>query len=159
MELGQLLPHAQLVDQYGDLVDIYDFAQDGRPVVLQLSAGWCYYGWMIGDGLWGDDDRGLAGDYPALFDAIRTGEVHHLTVFVHGFEQDTPEDSAVLDEFMSRHPDASQPAMLDDGSLLPLVEWGFPTMLVLDEDLRIRSAETALTAATSDAVVGLLNEG
>lgn len=37
---GNAFPHFIGVDQYGEEVDIYDYAMQGRPVVIDLSAEW-----------------------------------------------------------------------------------------------------------------------
>ena len=40
-EEGAQAPHYLAVDQYGDTVDLYDFAQQGIPVVLDVGTPWC----------------------------------------------------------------------------------------------------------------------
>ena len=40
-EDGAQVPHYLAVDQYGDTVDLYDFAQQGVPVVLDVGTPWC----------------------------------------------------------------------------------------------------------------------
>jgi thiol-disulfide isomerase/thioredoxin len=38
---GARLPHLVAQDQFGELVDLYDYALHGKPVVIDLSAVWC----------------------------------------------------------------------------------------------------------------------
>lgn len=40
---GEMMPHFTSYDQYGDEFDIYDYANQGKPVIIDVSAGWCYY--------------------------------------------------------------------------------------------------------------------
>ena len=38
---GSKMPRFSLEDQFGDLVDIYDFYHSGKYILLQISASWC----------------------------------------------------------------------------------------------------------------------
>ena len=38
---GNMFPELTLVDQYGDEVNLWDFANQGKPVLIDMSAEWC----------------------------------------------------------------------------------------------------------------------
>ena len=38
---GDTFPNLIAVDQYGESVDIYDFALQGKIIVLEFGAAWC----------------------------------------------------------------------------------------------------------------------
>ena len=38
---GTIFPRFKLVDQFGENVDLYDFALNGRLIILELSTAWC----------------------------------------------------------------------------------------------------------------------
>ena len=39
--IGEQAPRVQLVDQFGEMVDLYDFAGQGKYIIIDISAVWC----------------------------------------------------------------------------------------------------------------------
>ena len=38
---GDILPRFEAIDQFGESVDLYDFANQGKMILIELSAAWC----------------------------------------------------------------------------------------------------------------------
>ena len=38
---GDLIPRFEAIDQFGESVDLYDFANQGKMILIELSAVWC----------------------------------------------------------------------------------------------------------------------
>ena len=38
---GTVFPRYKLTDQYGEVVDLYDFAGHGKMIVIEFSTSWC----------------------------------------------------------------------------------------------------------------------
>lgn len=83
---GGRLPRFAWIDQHGDLVDIYDFLDDDKPVVIDVSAMWCP--WCHDLAAWLDDQPSAFDENPAFADyepvreAVRDGRIHWVTVLV-----------------------------------------------------------------------------
>ena len=40
-KVGDTFAHFYGVDQYGEMVDIYDFANQGKYILIEMGAVWC----------------------------------------------------------------------------------------------------------------------
>lgn len=79
--LGQTVPRFIGYDQHGELVDLYDFALHGRPVVIDLSALWCaacedLSTWLEGK----PSNLDASPELETVIDKVATGEVYWITV-------------------------------------------------------------------------------
>jgi thiol-disulfide isomerase/thioredoxin len=143
-ELDAQLARFVAMDQHGDFVDVYDFAGQGRPVVLDLNAMWCgpcheLSMWLLGEEA-SDFDGGWETDIP---EAVRSGEVLWVTVMTEADQGALP-DSADLVEWYAAYPNPEIPILGDDGRLGELyVRFGWPSLYLLDEDLRIQAMPTS----------------
>lgn len=65
---GGMLPDFQSYDQYGDEFDIYDYAGHDKPIIIDVSAGWCYYCQEMSKLLAGQ--RSYFDDFASSYDGI-----------------------------------------------------------------------------------------
>lgn len=135
-EPGSQLPRFHYMDQYGDFVDVYDFAGHDRPVVLDVCATWgpaCQVlsSYMAG----GSDLYGLNGDWPSLPELVDRGDVLFLTVLSENGRGQLPSGEDLAD-WHATYPNAQVPILGDDGNLadgLDVAE--FPSIFLFDENL------------------------
>ena len=40
-KVGDLFPRFEAIDQFGESVDLYDFAHQGKMTLIEMSAAWC----------------------------------------------------------------------------------------------------------------------
>jgi hypothetical protein len=145
--VGGQLPRVVLPDQFGEAVDLYDYAGQGRPVLMDISADWCGYTSYVHDRL---SDPTADSEWAELAQLIEDGEIYWVTslLALHNGPA-TVEDAADLDE---RFP-APRPVLVDPYMEVGLVQ-GVPTLAVLSEDLVVRHIVVgAVPAPITDAVM------
>jgi thiol-disulfide isomerase/thioredoxin len=80
-DIGELFARMVLQDQYGDAVDIYDFAGHGKPIVIDISAIWCppcngLSEWLEGD----TDSYGFDSAWGNIDDMVNAGDMYWITI-------------------------------------------------------------------------------
>jgi thiol-disulfide isomerase/thioredoxin len=138
--VGAPVPRLISADQYGDLVDLYDFALHGRRVVIDLSALWCGPCKDLGAWLEGEPSSlDEVPEYDAIREMIASGEIHWITVvFEDGFGNPAgPEQAAAWAEAFP-NPDVA--VLADDDRAL--FRWVFPgtmpSIQIIDDDMTLR---------------------
>jgi len=146
--VGERFPRLQLADQFGDTVDLYDFADHGQMVLIDLSAGWCIACMDLSAYLVGSltaADLGLDADHAVALDAVKervlTRDVLWLTVLGESryYYNPTQADAAL---WASEYP-TGLPVLADANE--DLYDWilrvtgALPTLVVLDPDMTVRA--------------------
>lgn len=138
--IGAVMPHFVAYDQFGEQVDLYDFALHGRPVVIDLSAIWCdackdLAQWLGGEPSTFDEQP----QYQSIVDRVNAGEIYWLTVIFEDAVGNAagPEHAAVWAETF---PNDVIPVLADNDRQLYdfLFPGGFPSLQILDEDMTLR---------------------
>jgi hypothetical protein len=133
--VGAQIPRLQLVDQFGDTVDLYDFAGQDVPIVVHLSAMGCGVCNGLASYLSGGNDHfGWEELVPGLREAIVAGELIWITVLcadLYGGDA-TADDAA---SWYAQYPLAQVPVLADDGAVLQGYGAFWPAFLVVDSDM------------------------
>lgn len=139
---GDLFPRFQMVDQFGDIVDLYDFAYQGKPIMVDISAMWCGPCHYIGQWLSGDDSSGAAtyydDAYPGISDAVHNGDIYWVTIM--GEDNSGNATQETCEDWYDYYPDDNIPVLADEDHSLSdnyVVAW--PSMYLLSEDMTILS--------------------
>ena len=140
------MPRFQLQDQFGDTVDLYDFAGQGKYMILDLSGDWCGYCHEIAKLIEGqpsyfdqfESDNPWIGWLP---EAVESGEVYWVTAIDANSAGRTP-DASTIEGWYNRYPHEKIPVLLDDEGTI--TDWfrpsGYPTMVLMDENMEVASA-------------------
>lgn len=140
---GKILARFVGPDQFGEDVDIYDYAGHGKLTVIDLSGIWCYYcnemaKWMEGRRSFLDD---YASSYPfveALPEMVANGDVQWVTVL----DSDVNGQSIEVDEQMGWATDYENDKIAVLGDVDMVLQGyfkvvGYPTLMVVDENMEI----------------------
>jgi thiol-disulfide isomerase/thioredoxin len=170
-EVGWPQPRFCGSDQHGDLVDLYDFGGQNKPVVLDISTQWC--GPCQNISLWiedgeethlqyrSDPDTGEPIFYPWYYeemdvipDLVQSGEVLWVTILVQNQDHEAPTQETV-DQWVAAYPNDLVPVLLDDDQRI--YNWmritGYPTLNVVDDQMVF---ETCTNRGGEDAFAWLI---
>jgi hypothetical protein len=127
-----------LEDQFGDMVDLYDFAWQGVPIVLQLSAEWGEPDRALSEWLRERPTNGYFALSPQLARAVQEGRIRWITVLCEARSGGQPSGAAAriwFDEF----PNPVVPVLADAAGGLrafaDIQRW--PLLIALDEDMTV----------------------
>lgn len=134
---GETLPHFVLQDQFGDMVDIYDFAGQGKPIVIDLSALWCYYckemaAWIEGD------ESDFTGYWPIVPELVQNGDIYWITVMVQDRSGNAP-TLETSEAWYRMYENPLVPVLTDEYQEMLAYFWddlyGFPSLYMVDENM------------------------
>ena len=103
-DLGTIMPNYQALDQHGDLVNLYDFAQTGKPVVLDVVTWFCEPCKAMADYFSNgypsvmDDFAFFADKYDIIRDLIVNGDIHWITIMWSASTPMEQADAALWEE-------------------------------------------------------------
>ncbi len=130
------MPRVELLDQWGDYVDLHDFAGQGKYIMLDVSAMWCgpcngLASWLSG----GSDSYGYDSAWPEVKDLVENGDVYWITVLVQDTRGNTPELDD-LEDWYSDYPDDHVPVVSDDGTWIAVAP-AYPSMYLFTDEMEL----------------------
>jgi len=140
ISMGGVYPDLIGIDQFGQEVHLYDFAESGEPVVVDLSTVWCPPCNAWADYLAGiDTPENAFVNSPNIRDAIESGELHWVTVLLENVSGGQPSSSDSIN-WSTVHPDESIPVLIP-GNPAASEHFGsitfYPTMVWLNDDMTV----------------------
>ena len=143
-EQGAFLPRFVGVDQYGEMVDMYDFSAHDRRAVLDMGTIWCApckgMAAYLSDGDTSHVDEYVwwEPEYEGLYEAVRDGDIFWITVlFSAGGAGDA--DLSHTQQWHEEFPNEAIPVLADTDLLL--YNWiavnSYPVLNLLQEDFSL----------------------
>ncbi len=160
--VGKAMPRFAWVDQNEQEVDIYDFAGQGKPVVIDVSGVWCYKCNELASLIEGEASELSGYGWDNLGSVIDTGKVLYITVLDAGNGSAATEiDQKAVNKWVKAYPNPNIAVLQDVDQ--ELIAWlkgaGYPTLFMLDENLEITVYDKADYTAVLTAMMALNDEG
>jgi thiol-disulfide isomerase/thioredoxin len=153
--VGAQVPRFVAVDQHGEMVDLYDFAGHGVPIVIDMGTQWCgpckalaaylstgdmeHLVWEHESAEPGDYYPWWSADYEGLAERVQAGEIYWVTVLFSESETSGPATTEDCEEWDAAYPNPAIPVLAD--SELKLHDWidvqSYPVLNLLDEDMKL----------------------
>jgi thiol-disulfide isomerase/thioredoxin len=153
--INKTFPRMEMQDQFGDYVDLYHFANQGVPVIVDISAQWCPPCQQLAQFIEGIDIGGTE-QWDTIPDKVANGEVIWLTVIPENDEGDAASRKTVK-EWANDFPNDHVPVLADTRreaqEYAELEAW--PTLIYLNENLRIKHMGPGWDASVLDAIQDL----
>jgi len=141
---GDVMWRFEGVDQFGEVVDIYDYAYQGKDIIIDLSGAWCY--WCHEIAAWLEhqpsDFDAYMSSYPYfrdLPDMIENGDIYWITILDRTSSQQ-PASASTVSEWYGWYPHPGI-AVLADDSGSEVAEYanvyGYPTLWLVDETMEV----------------------
>ena len=157
-ELGSVMPDFVGLDQHGDWVHLYDFANDGKPVVLQLSDASSdlsdhLFQWVLKT----PPPMKMMTPYEDIQLMIEQGAVHWIHILVLGAEGDPTKQE--YNDWLGSYPDCPLPLLRDaQHHILPHIGGDvFPVLVLLNEDMLIQETDPNDYTLVLDALLAELH--
>jgi len=148
------------IDQFDQDVDFYDFANQGVPVMIDISAQWCppckqLAGWLDGGAMAG------MSIYEPVREAVENGDLLWITVLGENNSGGYP-SLATLEWWYNQFPNPNVPILAEtaENDLVGYFDLPFwPSLYLLDEDLQLVQGPSSQdwTPAMNEAMI-LLGE-
>lgn len=139
--IGELMARFTAVDQFGDEVDLYDFAMEGKPILIDFSTEWCppcngMASWLAGKG----DSSGFGSVYPNIKTHVDNGDIRWITVLAQdGSRNDAKGDTVT--RWDESYPHEEIPVLAHPASGYKYGS-GWPSVFALNEDMTIAALPT-----------------
>jgi hypothetical protein len=140
-EVGAAVPRFVAVDQHGERVDLYDYALHDRPVVLDLSAGWCgacreIAAWLEGE----PNSLAIPAELDVIPARVAAGDILWVTIYFQD-PSSSPADADDVAAWYASYPHPRIAVLADTDQVM--LEWlwpgGYPSIQVLEPDMTLRA--------------------
>ena len=166
LQVGDTFPHFKGVDQFNEIVDIYDFAnEENKYILVELGAVWCgpcnslaaLFAWN--EDTIRSDKRIWKDEYELIYNSVKNNDIYFITILY----EDEFKDIATYDtayEWYETYPDDNIPILVDENKLLHTIikPTGVPAISLIGPDMKIITLSTRGFNASFDYVVNMLEE-
>tara|TARA_B100000401_G_scaffold421917_1_gene348515 strand:- start:414 stop:1163 length:750 start_codon:yes stop_codon:yes gene_type:complete len=140
---GTVFPRLILQDQFREEVDLYDFAGQGKLIIIDLSTSWCQpcrdlSDWLANDDLSITENRNWKKEYNIIKDLVLNNEIYFINIMLQDSYRD-PASVETLEDWYQRYPSENIPVLADaDGTILNwLRPTGYPTVILLNDKMEV----------------------
>ena len=140
---GTIFPRYKLMDQYGEMVDLYDFANQGKLIVIEFSTSWCqpckdFAAWLSFGDQTVTSHRFWKEEFSIIKELIKKEKIYFINIQSQDRYRE-PSSLESIEEWAYDYPDEMIPIFSD--SNYDVRNWArvtaYPTMIVLNEKMEI----------------------
>ena len=143
---GDIIPRFEALDQFGESVDLYDFANQGKMILIELSAAWCspcrdLADWLATNNQKITENPWWKERYMPIREMIKSGKIYLVNFMFEGEDKvnkvtATPEDVAA---WYKKYQDPHVPVLADEYRFLHtwVQPTGLPCIFLVDENMRL----------------------
>ena len=160
---GDIFPEFISTDQFEEQVNIYDFANQGKYILIELGAVWCapcndlaswftYKDESIFNKVWWKED------YSKIYEMIHNDEIYFITILYENENHDyVTYDTAY--EWYDNYPDDKIPILLDfDKALHSWIKpTGIPAVILVNENMEIVTFANRGLNKAFDKLIDIVN--
>jgi hypothetical protein len=164
LDEGEVIYHFSGTDQFGEVVDLYDFAGHGKYIAVDLSAGWCYYcqevaKWLDGQASMWDKYVDHYG-WEAVPQAISDGTVYWVTILDQN-RMGGPASESTVAVWYDDFPNPAIPVLADTEQVMAthLQIYGYPSILLLDETMTVVNYDIKDYTQVFNAIASIAQTG
>ena len=162
-KVGTKFPRFQMMDQFGDMVDIYDFANQGKYILLEISAAWCAPCNQLSDWLTFGDPAVTSQPWwkPAYLQLkpwIDEGRFYMINIQYSDEYRDNATLASIQDWY-SQYPHDVVPLLADSNKNLHswIKPTGIPTAILLNDQMEIVQPSSRGLNEAFDKLIEILN--
>ena len=141
---GDVFPRLIAVDQHGEFVDIYDFAMQGKDIVIEFGAAWCSpcrdlsYWLSTGDDSIIKNNRWWKNQYSVIRDKVINDDILFITILFENELKD-PATFQTVSDWHDKYPNKKIVILADEYK--DIHQWikptGYPCVNIVDENMRL----------------------
>ena len=161
---GDIFPHFISIDQFEDLVDIYDFANQGKYILIEMGAVWCspcnlLANWFSYGNTEITNKSFWKPEYDKIYDLVNDGDIYFITIIYEDENRDNASYDTIY-EWYDNYPHEKIPLFIDENKLLH--KWikpsGIPAVTLLDENMKIVNFASRGLNTSFDRLLEILDE-
>ena len=140
---GAVLPQFKLMDQFGEEVNLYDFAGHGKFIVIEMSTSWCapcqqLAAWITDNDLSVTSHKWWRKEYNIIRNLIADKKIFFINIQTQDVYK-TPASIESLEDWYNMYTDEHVPILAD--SKYEVRDWvrptGYPTIIVLNDKMEV----------------------
>ncbi len=162
---GMIIPRFIGTDQYGETVELYDYAHDGKLIVLDMSTGWCapckeLANWLLTDNQDITEIPKWKPEYQVIRELVSSGKIHWVTILYENAEHG-PADAAIVKAWGEAYPHEGIPVLADAKKELHtwLKPSGIPNLHILGENMGLMTYDNRGIEAAFDLLLEIFPPG
>ena len=136
-----VFPEFILKDQFGEEVNIYDFAGQGKLIIVEFSTSWCkpcrdLADWMSNGNPGVTSSRMWKKEYNFIKDLVKQDAVYFINIIMQD-DYKTPASLETLEDWFQMYPDDHVLLLADSNE--DVLNWvrptGYPTIILLNDKM------------------------